>query len=45
MILGDQTLTVEVGVRETLEGTQVVGTPEEGEIQGEDLHHKKGVTD
>ena len=54
MLLGDQTLTVEVGVRETPEGTQeetpeegeILGeTPEEGEILEEDWHHMMEATD
>ena len=47
MILGDQTLTVEVGVQEGTpeEGETQEGTPGEGEILGEALRHQKGATD
>ena len=54
MLLGDQTPTVEVGVWETPEETQVgtleegeilVETPEEGEIPEEDQHHMMEATD
>ena len=47
MILGDQTLTVEVGVQEGTpeEGETQEGTPGEGEILGEALCHQKGATD
>ena len=54
MLLGDQTPTVEVGVRVTkgeTPGEILVETPEEGEIleEGEtpegDWHHTTGATD